>query len=274
MNNNKIRSLSPTEAKVILSLEWDRRHWVTRREIIHILEGNDKLADKIIQTLRNKRWIEQVKRGYYLLIPANRGPEGIPEANLLLIGSKLTSPYYFGYTTAASYHNFTTQVRNNIWIVTRKDLRPRSFRNVTFNFVNLSERKFFGFQKMKIFDVHLNTSDVEKTVLDCIDKIEKSGGIGEVTHIIASASSKIEWMKLVDYASKMKSISLLQRLGYLAERAGVDIPRKVHNIIHSRLSKNSRSYLASPHIWGTKSSYDSHWQLLVNVPDSEILSEI
>jgi len=35
MNNNKIRSLSPTEAKIILSLEWDNRFLVTRGEIIH-----------------------------------------------------------------------------------------------------------------------------------------------------------------------------------------------------------------------------------------------
>ncbi len=274
MNNNKIRSLSPTEAKIILSLEWDNRFLVTRGEIIHILGGNDKLADKVIQTLRTKRWLEQIKRGHYLLIPANRGPEGIPEANLLLIGSKLISPYYFGYSTAASYHNLTTQIRNTIWIVTQKSRRPISFRNVIFNFVHLSERKFFGFQKMKIFDAHLYMPDIEKTVLDCIDKMEKSGGVGEVTHIIASASKKINWGKLIDYALKMESTSLLQRFGYLADRSGVKIPQKFRRRIHSRLCKNTRSFLASSRIWGEKAMFNSDWQLLVNVPDSEILSEI
>lgn len=274
MKNNLTRSLSPNEAKVVLSLEWNSCRWVTRAEIISILGGNSRLADQLIRSLRDKRWIEQIKRGYYILIPADRGPEGIPDANLLLIGSKLISPFYFGYATAASYHNLTTQVRNTIWIVTQKEGRPRSFRNVTFNFVNLSERKYFGFQKMKIFDVHLNISDVEKTVLDCIDKMEKSGGIGEVTHIIASASSRINWGKLYDYAIRMGSISLLQRLGYLADRAGVNIPQKIRRSIHSRLSKNTRSYLGSPIVWGYKAKFNSDWQLLVNVPDSEILSEI
>ncbi len=274
MNNNIIRTLAPTEAKVILNLEWDNRIWVTRGEIIRILEGNEKLADKVIKTLRTKRWIEQVKRGHYLLIPANRGPDGIPDANLLLIGSKLTSPYYFGYATAASHHNLTTQARYTILIVTQKALRPRSFRNITFNFVNLSKNKYFGFQKTKVFDVYVNMSDIEKTVLDCIDKMEKSGGIGEVTHIIASASSLIDWNKLIDYAIKMETISLLQRLGYLAERAGVDFPDQINRKIRSRMSANTRSYLGSPSKWGHKASFNSKWQLLVNVPDSEIMSEI
>ena len=117
-------------------------------------------------------------------------------------------------------------------------------------------------------------SDIEKTVLDCIDKMGKSGGIGEVTHIIASASNKINWGKLSDYALKMESTSLLQRFGYLADRAGVKIPQKFRRKIHSKLSKNTRSFLASPRIFGKKAMFNSDWQLLVNVPDSEILSEI
>lgn len=256
-------------------MEWEGRHWVDRGEIIRILGGKPKAADKIIRSLRDKKWIERVTGGRYLLIPADRGPEGTPDANVLLIGKEYARPYYYAYATAAAHYHFTTQVRGTAWIATTgKTLVPRKFRDTTFRFVSLAERKFFGYQPVTVFGVEVSMSDPEKTVVDCVDKMDKAGGIGETVRIIVGASSQIDWNKLADYALRMGSIALVQRLGYLAKRAGVKIPAQTIEKMCSPIKRVSRSYLASPTKWSNEAIYDAEWRILVNVPDDEILSEI
>lgn len=274
MNSNLARSLSSLEAKVVLALEEEERQWVKRDEIIKLLGGNLKRADKIIHSLREKNWIERVAGGRYVLIPAERGPQGIPDANLFSIGKEFVKPYYFGYATAAAHYRFTTQTRGTMWIATTaKALAPKTFRDTEFRFISIAKKKFFGYQAVKVFGVEVNMSDPEKTILDCVDKIDYGGGIGETVRIIIGASEKINWDKLAEYAIRMDSISLIQRLGYLAGRAGVKIPENSKEKLRSQLTQDSRSYLASVPKWGKKASYDADWKLLVNVPDREILSE-
>lgn len=274
MISNSTRSLSHLEAKVVLGLEEEGRHWVEREEIVKILGGNLKRADKVIRSLREKNWIERVAGGRYVLIPAERGPLGIPDANLFLIGKEYVTPYYFGYSTAAAHYRFTTQTRGTVWIATTvKALVAKTFRDTEFRFVSMAKRKFFGYQPTKVFGVEVSMSDPEKTVLDCVDKIDYGGGIGETVRIILGASSKIDWDKLTEYALRMNSIALIQRLGYLAKRANVEIPRNATDKMRSQVTRDSRSYLASIAKWGKKATYDAQWKLLVNVPDREIFSE-
>lgn len=274
MKINSIRTLSSLEAKVVLGLEWQNRRSVDRKEIAHLLGGNVRTADKVIRSLRDKQWIERVARGRYLLIPAERGPEGIPDANVLIIASLLVDPYYLGYATAAAHYHFTTQSRSTVWVATRRIVADRLIRDTTFRFVTLIERKFFGYTPTKVFEAEVNMSDPEKTVLDCVDRVENAGGTGEVARIILGAGLKIDWERLAAYAAKMGSVALVQRLGYLAERVKVEIPAGPRARLRSHMKRGSRSYLASPVRWGRNARYDAEWQLLVNVPDREILSEV
>lgn len=274
MKNNLYRTLSIAESRVVLTLEWEDKHLVTRKEIINLLDGNYKLADKVIRRLRNKRWIEQITPGKYILISADRGPSGVPQANMLSIGSKMTRPYYFAYATAASYHQLTTQMRSRIWVATRRAIRPRTIRNITFSFVTLPRENFFGYKSFTVFGSEVNISDLEKTVLDCVDKMKKARGIGEVTRIILAASTDLNWNKLIDYAFRLGSVAVVQRFGYLADRAHIQIPTKFRKRLRSVLKRNTRSYLGSLKVWGSRAKYNREWQLLINVPQREILSEI
>ena len=208
MSINTARSLSPLEAKVILSLEWEGTPVVSRAEIIELLEGSKGRADKVIRSLKQKNWLQQLSRGDYLLIPAERGPFGIPDSNMLAIGSHLVEPYYYGYATAAEYYHFTAQSRSVAWIVTTRQVPERTIRNTTFRFVRVVPRKFFAYQPTEVYKQKVIMSDREKTVLDCVDQPECSGGIGEVTRIISVASRELDWKQFVKYTLRFDSVTL------------------------------------------------------------------
>ena len=108
MESNFTRTLSPLEANVVLALEWEERPVVSRTEIVDLLGGSAR-ADKVIRSLRKKRWLERLSRGRYLLIPAERGPAGIPNSNMLALARHLVEPYYLGYATAAAHYRFLSR---------------------------------------------------------------------------------------------------------------------------------------------------------------------
>ena len=273
MNNNLQRNLSPLEAKVILELEWQDRCVIERAEVVRILETASR-ADPVIRSLLRKRWLERIAAGRYLLIPADRGPGGIPDANLLSIAKHLIQPYYIGYATAAAHYRFTTQYRTTLWIVTSQSAADRTIRGVRFRFVGVVARKFFGYAPTKVLGNEVMMSDPEKTVLDCVDKVGNAGGIGEVAQIVSRSVTKFDWPKFCDYARRFDSVAAVQRFGYLADRSGVRIPSDARELLRPQIKPQSRSYLGPTAKWGKKATYDAEWRILVNVPDREITAEI
>jgi predicted transcriptional regulator of viral defense system len=69
------RTLSKMEARVVLTLEEQGRKKVSRQEIIALLGTGEKSADNVIESLRNKGWLERVSWGHYHLIPFAKGKE-------------------------------------------------------------------------------------------------------------------------------------------------------------------------------------------------------
>jgi predicted transcriptional regulator of viral defense system len=274
LNDNRERTLSPLESKVVLALEWEERPVVTRAEIVERLGGSPQRADQVSRSLRAKNWLERLSRGLYVLIPADRGPEGIPDANLVALARHLLEEYYVGFATAAAHHRLSPQSRTTVHIATTRHVADRQIRGTWFRFTTVVPRKFFGFQPTAVFDEHVNISDLEKTVIDCVDRPDCAGGMGEVSSVISRAARKLDWEKFCRYASRFNSVACVQRFGYLADTAGVDLPRDARIQLKSMIKKNSRSFLGSVARWGRAGRYDPAWQVLVNVPPRELLSEL
>jgi len=268
-----LRTLSQQEARVVLGLEWQERRTVDREEIVLLLDGNTARAARVIHSLVKKQWLERIAPGRYLLIPADRGPAGVPETNALGVGKHLADPYYFSYTTAAAFHNFTPQSRGTVWIVTPRKIPERTIRGTTYRFVNLVGRKFFGYGQVTVYDEKVNLADREKTILDCVDKVKWAGGIGEVARMIVRAAPKLDWDKVAGYVGRFGSVALAQRLGYLATKTEVVVPPAARQRLHACLKRNSRSFL-NPNGAKTSATYDHEWQVLVNVPEREILADL
>lgn len=192
---------------------------------------------------------------------------------MLAIGRHLVEPYYFAYATAAAHYRLTAQARSTAWIATTKTVSNQHIRGTTFRFVCLVERKFFGYQPTQVFDEEVYMSDPGKTVIDCVDRPDNAGGIGEITRIIVSAARRLNWHTFCDYAIRFRSVATIQRFGYLAQCSGVEIPSESLQRLRASIKPNSRSFLGSTVKWGKKGDYDAEWQVIVNVPSQEITSE-
>ena len=265
-----LRSLSRNESRVVLSLTEQGRREVARPDIVRMLGTNLQAADQVIRALRRKGWLERASWGRYLLIPPDQGPEALGESNLLALASRIADPYYIGFGTAAAHYGLTTQTRNIIWLVTPQRKRARNVQDTEVRIVNPTARKFFGFGPVDVLGYSVMISDREKTTIDCIDRPDLAGGIGEAAYILATASRRLDWQKTTEYLDRIASPSLVRQFGWLADHAKTDMPGDVRAHLLKYVDRNLSAFLGPKRPVRGAVGYNATWQLTVNVTLDEL----
>ena len=268
-----IRSLSTQESKVVLALTERGRREATRAEIVDLLGGSAKAADHVIESLRRKGWLQRATWGEYLLIPPEQGPDALGDSNLLALASRVADPYYIGFSTAAAHYGLTTQHRNVIYVVTPVRVRSREVGEARVRIVNPSPEKFFGFELVDVLGYKVMISDREKTAIDCVDRPALAGGVGEAAMILATASRRFDWMKVINYLQRIESGALARRFGWLVDHVAADMPAEIRaRLVGMTGGGSTRARLGALHYHKVHDAigYDKTWRLFVNASREEL----
>ena len=257
---------------MVLALTEQRQRTVTRAEIITLLRGSAKAADHVIEALRRKGWLERAAWGEYLVIPPEQGPDVLGDSNLLARASLIANPYYIGYGTAAAHYGLTTQHRKIIYLVTPTRLRPRDAGESRIQIVNPAQNKFFGFGSVDVLGFKVMISDREKTAVDCIDRPDLAGGVGEAATILATASRRFDWSKVLAYLERISEGALVRRFGWLADHVQADIPPNIRDGLMNLKGRTSTVTLGPSRAKKVSDviGYDKTWRIFVNVPKDEL----
>ena len=269
------RSLSSTEARVVLGLEADGRETVGLPEIRRRARVSPGFARKLAHDLARKGWLQRVRRGLYLVHPGRRGPESTPELDPFRIGSHLASPYYFGYATAAELLGLLPQLGHVYYVVTPTRTQSPAAGPVQFRVVRSAPKFMFGTMALRRRGRTIRVSNIERTLLDCLRRPELAGGVPGVAQMVASAKSRLRWELLSAYARRLGSRSLTWRLGYLAEMVRPDIPVPV-DWVRRALPRPTDSFvsLGPPREFGRRGPHERRWHLIVNLPRAHLLGEV
>jgi predicted transcriptional regulator of viral defense system len=259
---------------VILSLEAEGRDVVSLDEIQHRAGVSPGFARKLAHELVRKRWLQRIRRGTYLLNPSSHGPDAVPDTDPLRIGSRLVEPYFFGFATAAELWGLLPQASRVYYIVTTTRWVPGRDGAVEFRPVRVIPERFFGAQSLTRREITFKVSDLERTVLDCLNRPEYAGGLSGVAHIFALAKPKLSWPRLGSYLDRFDSRSLALRTGFLAEHVRPSL-RPPRSWVEQRRPKSLAPYVAlgPPRLYGRKGERDDRWQVIQNVSDSQLFAE-
>jgi predicted transcriptional regulator of viral defense system len=266
----RTRSLSPKESRVVLALTEKGQRDVSRTEVLKLLGGSPQAADQTIRSLQDKGWLERAGWGRYLLVPPELGPDALGDSNLLALASQLADTYYIGFGSAAAHYGLTTQHRNVIYLVTPRHLRSQKIQDTEVRIINLGPRRFFGYGPVDVYGYPVNMTDREKTVLDCIDRPELAGGVGEAALIFATGVRRFDWQKAADYLEKIGSVALVRRAGFLAAHAGAEIPDTIRLRLHNLSNTPGVSF------WGPRKAprdavgFNSDWRITINVSKDDL----
>ena len=268
------RSLSPLESKLILFLEWEKKPFVTTKQVMEILSISHDYALVALHRLVQKNWLSPVVPGVYELIPAERGEIAFVDTNPLALGSVLIEPYAFSFATAAYFYGLTTQASTSVYLETTKGkTRIITARGKKYRVIAVPERLFFAVTEVNAFGSNVMMVEVEKAILDSINHPEAAGDIPEIAVMLWQAKSRLDWQKLINYALKFQSQSLIQRLGFLLDFLKIEIPGREREKLLVQVEK-TYCYLGRPTKWGTGGKHNAIWQVVVNIPESELLAEI
>lgn len=274
--NRRLRTLTPTEAALVLDWEAHKIQTVTTNMLIKKLGHSKNYANKLLRKLEGKKWLSRILPGVYSFIPAEYGyEERFPRMNPFLIGSALITPYYFSYSTANSHYGFTAQLPATYYIATTKKRAAFGWRNIRFQFITLSRKKFFGFTQAEKFGATINMAEPEKALIDAVDKMKYCGGTEEVVRVIQRGLNTVNKRKLVDYALRIDSYVISQRLGFIIDFLCEERLAKFPSRLKNRLLQNVGKTVIYLDASRTKRGrYVKEWNIIQNVSEKELLSEL
>ena len=265
------RTLSKTEAKVVLDLEWRNQKTVTLPELREALGASDSYARKFAHGLVKKGWLERLRPGLFQLVPANRGRAGVADTHPLTAGAVLVDPYFFSFGTACTHHGLTEQAFAEVYLACQEHRRPETIRGKRYVFVHVVEERFFDFAETNVLGHAVQMATIERALLDAIDRHRYAGGIGEVSRIAARAASRVSWEVLLELLRRWRSSALVQRVGYFLDLHGVGVPEEVRGALLGLILPHSKIQLGSRRKWGTTGKLVRPWNVVENVPRDVLL---
>jgi predicted transcriptional regulator of viral defense system len=275
ITSRKTGQVTSTELRVITKWRKENTSVVTPDSVSRDFGYDLNHSRQVIHNLAKKQWLERVSPGVYVFIPVEYGDQNkrFPPVDAFLIGSKLVPQYYFAYATANSYYGFSGQVPATNFLAVRRQKHTITWREMSFQFVTLADWKFFGYTNVDHDGSTISIAEREKAVVDSVDKYWYAGGMAEVVEVVRRAFKSLDSGKLVEYASKMRSHALSQRLGFLldflTQKELITLETSTRNGFLRQIG-HSPIYLS----WDAskKGTYSREWRVVNNFSDSELLS--
>jgi predicted transcriptional regulator of viral defense system len=253
------KGLGKKEPLLLSELARQDKAVFTAKEVEAILGEKPYLT---LHQLKKKKWILQLKRGLYAMVPLDIGVKGAESfiVHDFVIASYLTKPYYIGFWSALNYHGLSDQLPATVFIATTKPRPGLKILSSKFVFVQLSEAKFAGIEKVEIESREVNISDKDKTIVDCLDHSEHAGGIDEVAKAIYFNHEELDFGKIREFAIKTKNVAVFKRLGFILEATGL-FDKYAATFKGIRLTEG---YPVLDKLGAKRGKYSEKWKLLVN----------
>ena len=264
-----LRTLGELGSNLLTEMSRQGKRIFTFEDAAEFYGSRSSALRELLSTLVERRWLMRIEKGKYLILPFEAGREGEWTEHELIVASYLIKPYYIGFRSALNYYGYTEQVSRTVFVVSthRKLKSTLEVSGVTYQFVYMSERKFFGATEVALDGHKVNISCPEKTIVDCLDRLRYCGGIVEVAKALWYARDELDFVKMAEYARNAGNRAVNQRLGYLLETLGFGT-EEAFTLLRTSLSKR---YAPLDTLGSSKGRYIDRWKVVVNIPEDELL---
>jgi predicted transcriptional regulator of viral defense system len=215
-----------------------------------------KNLNAILENLVDKQFISRIEKGKYC--KANFRDE-------FVIGTFIAKEGVIAYWTALNKHGLTEQFSNTIFVQTPFLKRDKTVFGIRYKFVKIARSKRDGIEQEGYGNRTFWITDKEKTIVDCFDLPEYSGGYAELIRAFNEASLDNE--KLIRYCKAVNNIAVIKRIGLLA----VILKRNELNrfIEFAKTQVNKRYSLLDP-LGSNKGEFVNEWRVRMNISRNQI----
>ena len=235
-----------TEEIQVFSVE-DTKNFDFQREI----------TNELLENLTKKVFLTRIERGKYCR--ANFRDENV-------IGAFLAKESAVAYWSALNLHGLTEQFPNKIFIQTTQLKKEVEFEGTIYQFVKIKANKRTGIVFNGYGNYKYPITNIEKTIVDCFDLPQYSGGFAEL--IRAFYNAKLNAKKLIDYCKTVDNIAVIKRLGFLVEFFE---KKNLRSFVKFARSKVNRSYNLFDTFGENTGEPNNDWYLRMNLSKEDII---
>jgi len=224
------------------------------------LRHNGRMLNEIVENLARTGFLHRLERGKYCR-------STFRDENV--IGAFLATDSVIAYWSALHLHGLTEQFPNTVFVQTTKKKSTVSIFGVKYQFIKITPQKQAGIIYVGYGNNEYPITDVEKTIIDCFDLPQYSGGYAELIRAFYQADLNVE--KLIRYCYSINNIAAIKRMGFLAEIFEKDY--LIDFILFAKTKKNRTYNLLDP-LGKIEGKPNSKWYLRLNLSEEDILGII
>ena len=261
-------NLSHTEASFLTTLAASGKQIFTTEDGYELL-GRGKATRDALARLVHKGWLERIEKGKYLIVPLEAGPDRTWTEDPGVIAGHLVSPAMVSHWSALNYWNLTSQVPRVTYVLTtaRKENRRPRILGMRFRIVRVKPHRFFGGHAYRAGEFRVRVTDRERTIVDCLDRPDLSGGVDQVAEALLLGDSDFDWDRTTHYLRRFGAGSVVKRLGFLVEALDLTHPPEPGmldrwlDLLTAGINTLDPSTPREPHRIATR------WRIAVNLPE-------
>jgi predicted transcriptional regulator of viral defense system len=257
----KLEKLSGLEQKLYFLLEAENQKVVNAEKAMELLGISRMHAYNLLKNMRRKGALDRVKSNLFVRIPSHIvHDKGKYLEDPILVGKHLTKSYFFSYYSALYLHGLSQQPASHFYLSTTSHVQRVDYHGLVFHPVILTKKRFFGFKEIKYREENVFVSDLERTIVDVMNRPEYAGGYEEIIRSIQDVE-KVDWKRLLKYLDRMGEKILFNRTGFVFDMLGefVDTPDGFLKELEKRLSGNIYYFEKN-----RKGTYVKKWKIIVD----------
>ncbi len=221
------------------------------------LECTFKNLNGILENLVQKKFLHRLERGKFCRSTFKDDK---------VIGCFLSTDGAVAYWSALNLHGLTEQFSNTLFIQTTKQKSSKSVFGTPFKFVKVKSSKIAGIVKQGYGRNAFPMTDVEKTIVDCFDLPQYSGGYAELLRAFAEAPLNAH--KMIDYCRTVNNIAVTKRMACL-----IDLLEKEKLAPFTKYAKTAVNevYTLFDPFGSDEGEFVKEWKIRLNISREQIL---
>lgn len=222
------------------------------------LNLSNRSVHYILQKLTSENLIKHLFRGSYAI--SDNILSGSP-IHAFEIASYLSKSGAICCWSALAFHGLTDQVLSNVYVYApiingkKRPLYEYNIDGLNILLIQTDIDNIWGIKREHIGESKIPITDLQRTLIDCLEYPQYCGGFREALHAFDLAKEKMDIVTIVQYAQK-GSTALQKRLGWVLDQLGIP---------YGNLSLENINYYDKLDPSGPrKGKYNKKWMVIEN----------
>lgn len=262
------KTLGPVSARLLEAFQRKGKTIVTLEEALRVTGATYHATANVLTQMATRGVLARLTRATYLILQT--GAEQVQLNNWPVIAPALIGPhrYFLSYYSAMRLHEMTSHPLRDVYLTVLQRQRTRTLGELTYHFIYSKREHFWGASSQWVSRQDaVQVSDLERTILDGLDRPELCGGLIEVVRGIWATQRALRPRTLARYVSRYRTRAAVKRLGWILETLQL-APDAIPSLLASIAA--ARDYVLLDPQGHPAGQCVSRWRLRLNVNLEEL----